>query len=92
MPGMISDDRLDELEESEGREADALFLELMAEHHRGGLHMAEYAAEHADDGDVRDLAARMWRDQAIEINEYAAAAERLGLPADIERVDVPEAR
>jgi uncharacterized protein (DUF305 family) len=90
MPGMIDDQRLTELDAAEGRAADALFLELMAEHHRGGLHMAEYAAEHAEDEAVRDMAARLWRGQAMEINEYAMAAERLGLPAEIERVDVPE--
>jgi uncharacterized protein (DUF305 family) len=90
MPGMIDAERLAELDEAEGREADALFLELMAEHHRGGLHMAQYAVEHANDDDVRELAFLMWRNQAIEINEYSVAAEQLGLPVEIERVDVPE--
>lgn len=90
MPGMIPEDQVDELREAEGAEADALFLELMAEHHVGGIHMGEYAAEHADDHDVRELAARMARNQAIEINEYALTAEQLGLPVTIEQVAVPE--
>jgi uncharacterized protein (DUF305 family) len=88
MPGMIPDDRLDELEDAQGADADALFLELMAEHHAGGLHMAQYAAENADDHDVRELAARMARTQSIEINEYAQTAERLDLPVTIDRVEV----
>jgi uncharacterized protein (DUF305 family) len=88
MPGMIPQSRLDELEDAQGAEADALFLELMAEHHAGGLHMAQYAAENADDHDVRELAARMARTQSIEINEYAQTAERLDLPVTIDRVEV----
>lgn len=88
MPGMIPDDRVEELEDAQGADADALFLELMAEHHVGGLHMAQYAAENADDHDVRELAARMARNQSMEINEYAMTAERLGLPVTIDRVEV----
>jgi uncharacterized protein (DUF305 family) len=90
MPGMIPEERVDELREAEGSAADSLFLELMAEHHVGGLHMAEYAAENADDHDVRRLAMQMARNQAIEINEYAMTAERLGFDLTIERVTVPE--
>jgi uncharacterized protein (DUF305 family) len=92
MLGMLTADQIADLQAAEGAEADALFLELMAEHHLGGLHMAEHAAGRASDGDVRDLAARVWRNQSIEINEYAMAAERLGLPAEIERVEVPDPR
>jgi uncharacterized protein (DUF305 family) len=89
MPGMIPEDRVDEMRQAQGTEADALFLDLMAEHHAGGLHMAQYAAESAGDHDVRVLAARMARNQAIEINEYVMTAERLGLPVSIDRVEVP---
>jgi uncharacterized protein (DUF305 family) len=90
MLGIIPEERVDELQQARGADADGLFLELMAEHHVGGLHMAEYTAEHADDHDVRRLAMRMARTQAIEINEYAMTAERLDLPVTIERVTVPE--
>lgn len=89
MPGMATEAQMDELETAEGSAEDVLWLELMAEHHRGGLHMAEYAAEHAESSSVRTLAQRMARNQAIEINEYAAAAERLGLDVTIETVEVP---
>jgi uncharacterized protein (DUF305 family) len=89
MPGYLTDDQVDELEQARGREADSLFLELMAEHHRGGLHMAEYAAEHASDDGVREMAARMARNQAQEINEYAGTARRLGYDITIPPSDVP---
>jgi uncharacterized protein (DUF305 family) len=89
MPGLLSDDQVDQLRQARGAEADALFLELMAEHHAGGLHMAEYAANQADDHDVLELAERMAYNQAVEINEYAQTAQRLGLPIEIDRVPVP---
>jgi uncharacterized protein (DUF305 family) len=89
MPGYLTDDQIDELDEARGEEADSLFLELMAEHHRGGLHMAQYAAANADDDGVRELAARMARNQAQEINEYRGPARRLGYDVTISPSDVP---
>lgn len=82
MPGLASDDELRALREADGAEADALFLALMQDHHRGGVAMAEAAAEQASDPWVRDLAERMARNQTIEINEMDAARRRAGLPDD----------
>jgi len=79
MPGMATDEELRAFRASSGAEADAAFLRLMNEHHRGGVHMAEYAAEHATDERVRSLAERMARNQRAEMGEYAAQAERLGI-------------
>ena len=83
MPGLATDAQMDELRAAHGRNADAIFLKLMAEHHRGGIHMARYAATHADDPVVRDLAVVMARNQAAEINEFRTTAIRLGLGVDI---------
>ncbi|MEM7509216.1 MAG: DUF305 domain-containing protein [Pseudomonadota bacterium] len=91
MPGLLTDDQLDQVREAEGAELDRLFLELMAEHHRGGLHMAEEGARLAEDDDVAELAARIERNQAGEINEYRITAENLGFDVDIEPADVPPA-
>jgi uncharacterized protein (DUF305 family) len=79
MPGMATEADLDLLRAARGRDADALFLRLMEDHHRGAVHMASYAAEHADDEDVRRLAARIARNQELEIEELQAAATRTGL-------------
>ncbi|MGE3619176.1 MAG: DUF305 domain-containing protein [Acidimicrobiia bacterium] len=84
MPGLATPEQMAELRQAEGSDADARFLELMAEHHRGGVHMATYAADHAAEASVRDLAALMARNQAVEINEYRQTAERYDLDADIE--------
>jgi uncharacterized protein (DUF305 family) len=77
MPGMASEEQIARLSQATGRDADVLFLQLMQEHHRGGVHMASYAAEHARDPKVRELAARMARNQATEINEYQTEIDRL---------------
>jgi uncharacterized protein (DUF305 family) len=91
MDGLISEEQMTALRQARGPEAEALFLDLMAEHHAGGIHMASYAAEEASDHDVRELASRMARNQSVEINEYAQTAERLDLPVEIPRVPVPDA-
>ena len=84
MPGLATDAQMEELRSAEqGPEFDALFLEMMGEHHRGGVHMASYAAENAESAEVRALASRMADLQRIEIAEFRDTAEREGIPADI---------
>ncbi len=78
MPGIVDEERFAEFRSTTGSEADRMFIELMNEHHRGGIHMAEDAAERAEDPRVRDLAARMARNQTAEISEYTFRAETLG--------------
>lgn len=84
MPGLLSDEQVDEMRAARGAEADALFLDLMAEHHLGAIHMASYAADEAGDGGVRELAGVMARNQAQEINEYRLVAEDKGFDIDID--------
>jgi uncharacterized protein (DUF305 family) len=91
MPGLLSDEEMTEISEARGAELDALFLDRMAEHHRGGIHMAQAAAELADDPDVRDLAERMVRNQSAEINEYRGTAQANGYDIEIEPAAVPAA-
>jgi uncharacterized protein (DUF305 family) len=89
MPGLLTDEQLAEIGDARGAELDRLFLLRMAEHHRGGLHMAQEAVERADDDGVAALAARIARNQAGEINEYRLTAEELGMDIDIPPADVP---
>jgi len=79
MPGMQPDAAVEQLRGVTGPDADAGFLRMMIDHHRGGLHMAEYAARHASDERVRSLAERMATQQRGEIADYRRAAERLGI-------------
>ncbi len=69
MPGMASDDELDQLGRLAGQDADRLFVALMSEHHIGGIEMADFAAANADTAEVRDMAAAMASAQRGEIVE-----------------------
>ena len=79
MPGLATDAQLEAYEAAQGRDVDAGFLRLMTPHHEGGVHMAEAAVSRVADEAVRDLAARMARNQRTEIVEYRRTAERLGI-------------
>lgn len=77
MPGMQSEEALARLDAATGLEASRLFLTMMGEHHLGGVHMADYAAQHGSDPQIRELAARMARNQRVEAKEYEAQLRRL---------------
>ena len=79
MPGMQSQERLDELAAATGAEADRLFFSMMTEHHLGGAHMADFAAANGADQEIVEFAEAVSRNQRIEVVEYANAMERLGL-------------
>lgn len=66
MPGMATDDQLDELRAASGVEAERLWLRLMITHHEAGVEMAEAGEELADDDQVRRLASSMATAQASE--------------------------
>lgn len=73
MPGMATDAELELLGRLEGREADELFVDLMSQHHIGGIEMAEYAVANGVNDEVAAMASSMAAAQRGEI------AEMLGL-------------
>ena len=75
MPGMASDAELDELGRLEGSAADELFVELMTEHHVGGIEMAEFAVENAANDEVILMAGSMASAQRGEIFEMSELLE-----------------
>lgn len=75
MPGMASRDDLNRLADLEGREADRLFLQLMIDHHQGGVHMAEALLEHEARPEVRRLAEVIVSSQQAEIETMRAMLE-----------------
>ncbi len=87
MAGLASKEQMDALRNATGTDADRLFLELMAVHHRGGADMGQAAARLAGDKWVVDLASRQARNQKLEIIEFIMTAERVGLEVDIEPFD-----
>ncbi|MGH3788233.1 MAG: DUF305 domain-containing protein [Pseudonocardiaceae bacterium] len=66
MPGMASPADLERLRASDGAEFDVLFLQLMLRHHQGGVPMAQYAAQHAETPQVRNLAEKIVASQGAE--------------------------
>ena len=67
MPGMATTDEVNRLRKLSGTELDVLFLQLMLRHHQGGLEMAQYAADHASEDYVRNLAQKVVSSQDNEI-------------------------
>ncbi|MGZ4701101.1 MAG: DUF305 domain-containing protein [Ilumatobacteraceae bacterium] len=72
MPGLASDADINKLLASSGADADKLFVALMIAHHQGGIHMAQYAVDHANVPEVRRFATSMVAGQTGEINEMRA--------------------
>ncbi|MGB3437314.1 MAG: DUF305 domain-containing protein [Actinophytocola sp.] len=68
MPGMATSEELNKLRKLTGKALDVFFLQLMLRHHKGGLEMAEYAAEHAAKGYVRNMADKIVQSQENEAN------------------------
>lgn len=69
MPGMATQEEINELRAAQSEEADVLFIRLMIPHHRSGVEMAEFAASEAKTAIVRNLAQGMADVQQFEI-EY----------------------
>ena len=84
MPGMASTEEINKLRKLSGKELDVLFLQLMLRHHQGGLEMAQYGAEHASVGYVRNLASKIVSSQQNEATLMTRYLEQRGakpLPA-----------
>ncbi|MBK5287227.1 MAG: DUF305 domain-containing protein [Acidimicrobiia bacterium] len=69
MTGLASKDDLSQLDAARGADLDQLFTRLMIVHHLGGIHMAEFAAKHADIAEVRRWGHSMVDGQLGEISE-----------------------
>ena len=77
MIGMASSDEMDTLYKSRGEEADKIFATLMIAHHKGGLHMAEYAKSNAKNKEVIAFADSIIQSQESEIYELEKALSQL---------------
>jgi len=71
MPGMLTQEQLEELAASTGREFDRNFLSFMIEHHLGAVFMVDelFASNAAaNDNEIFDLASGIHAEQITEIN------------------------
>jgi uncharacterized protein (DUF305 family) len=81
MPGMATDAQMKKLAGLSGRQAEVYYLQLMTEHHKGGVHMAEGCAAQCTVGVEKRLARGMVESQESEIRLMAdLLAERGAKP------------
>lgn len=78
MPGMATDTELKKLGTLNGKQAEIFFLQLMTDHHKGGIHMAEACVERCDVGVEKQLAQGMVQGQESEIQLMADMLKERG--------------
>lgn len=79
MPGMATDAQRAQLRAATGHDFDVLFLQLMLNHHLGGIHMAEAGLDLSGDEQVQSLAGAMVAGQKKEITVIQALLAKLGV-------------
>ncbi|WP_017610991.1 DUF305 domain-containing protein [Nocardiopsis xinjiangensis] len=79
MPGLATDEELEELDRAEGEEAEIIFLELMIDHHLGGIEMAEAEVELGGEDMVLDFAQGMIDAQQTEVDLMEGMLEDRGV-------------
>jgi len=78
MPGMATPDQLATLRKATGKQLDIQFLQLMRQHHLGGIHMAQEAIDRSKNKDVDWLAGTMVTSQQGEITVINDMLKQLG--------------
>ncbi len=80
MPGMLTEDEMDRLEQARATEFDRLFLELMITHHRGALTMVKDLLSQrgaAQDSQLFAFTSDITTDQSMEIDRMNAMLAEL---------------
>ena len=67
MPGMMTADQMNMLEDAEGGPFDRMFLEMMIQHHEGAIDMARTEQANGENPDAIALAEQVETDQEAEI-------------------------
>ncbi|MGW0290492.1 DUF305 domain-containing protein [Streptomyces tuirus] len=78
MPGMAADSEMRKLGELDGKQAEVFYLQLMTDHHKGGIHMAEGCVAKCQVGVEKRLAQGMVDAQQSEISLMADMLEQRG--------------
>jgi uncharacterized protein (DUF305 family) len=78
--GLATEDEMAALGAAEGVTAERLYLQLMIDHHRGGVEMASVAVEEASQPQVRRLAEAMVAGQTSEIDRLSELLDARGGP------------
>ncbi|MFB6981117.1 DUF305 domain-containing protein [Streptomyces scopuliridis] len=78
MPGMATKAELDQLGKARGKAAEILYLQLMTDHHRGGVAMAQGCVELCAPGTEKNLAEGMVAAQQSEMKLMADLLQARG--------------
>ncbi len=78
MPGMATNTELKKLGTLDGKQAEIFYLQLMTDHHKGGVHMAEGCVEKCTVGVEKRLAQGMVEAQQSEIGLMADMLKERG--------------
>ncbi|MER6067605.1 DUF305 domain-containing protein [Streptomyces sp. NPDC001817] len=78
MPGMATDTELKKLQTLSGKQAEVLYLQLMTDHHKGGIHMAEGCVARCTVGVEKRLAQGMVDAQQSELQVMAQMLKERG--------------
>ncbi|MFF4102207.1 DUF305 domain-containing protein [Streptomyces sp. NPDC001903] len=78
MPGMATKEELAQLGAAEGRDAEVLYLQLMTDHHKGGVAMAQGCATQCETPAERALARGMVEAQQSELTLMADMLKQRG--------------
>ncbi|MFJ8050015.1 DUF305 domain-containing protein [Streptomyces luteogriseus] len=78
MPGMATNSEMKKLGELSGKQAEVFYLQLMTDHHKGGVHMAEGCVARCQVGVEKRLAQGMVDAQQSEISLMADMLKERG--------------
>ncbi|MEU5531990.1 DUF305 domain-containing protein [Streptomyces sp. NPDC020362] len=81
MPGMATNTEMKKLQSLSGKQAEIFYLQLMTDHHKGGIHMAEGCAAKCSVGVEKRLAQGMVDAQQSEIELMAGMLKERGAQA-----------
>ncbi|MFH8450089.1 DUF305 domain-containing protein [Streptomyces fungicidicus] len=81
MPGMATNTEMKRLGELDGERAEVFYLQLMTDHHKGGVHMAQACVRACEVGVEKRLARGMVEGQESEIELMAGMLEERGAAA-----------
>ncbi|MDQ1015511.1 DUF305 domain-containing protein [Streptomyces afghaniensis] len=77
MSGMMSDEDMKKLEGAKGTEFDRMFAQMMIEHHKGAITMAEDEQKKGRNATAKKLAADVVKSQSAEVGKFEKILDRL---------------
>ena len=77
MPGMMTDQEMQQLTQASGTEFDKMFLEMMIKHHQGAVEMAKTQQAQGTDAAAKKLAGEIITAQNAEISEMQGLLTKL---------------